>query len=51
MDEVLHADDVVLAELLLDGGVGGDGHALPLHLGETALVHQLKANSCINIVF
>lgn len=42
MDEVLNADDVALAKLLLDDRVGGDGHALTVHLGETALVDQLE---------
>lgn len=42
VDEVLHTDDVGLAELVLHDGVGGDGHALAGDLGESALVDQLE---------
>lgn len=38
--EVLNRDNAVLAELLLNDGVVGDGDALPVNLGETALVDQ-----------
>ena len=41
VDEVLNADDTVLAELLLDDGVVGDGDALAVDLGVTALVDEL----------
>lgn len=41
VDKVLNRDDAVLAELLLNDGVVGDGDALPVDLGETALVDQL----------
>jgi len=41
VDEVLHADEAVLAEGLLDDLVGGDGDALAGDLGETALVDEL----------
>lgn len=42
VDEVLNTDDVLFAELLLNDCVGGDGHTLAVHLGETALVYQLR---------
>jgi hypothetical protein len=41
VNEVLHADNAELAELLLDDGVVGDGDALALDLGVTALVDEL----------
>jgi len=40
VDKVLHADDTVLAELLLDDGVVGDGDTLAVDLGVTALVDE-----------
>ncbi len=43
VDEVLHADDISISdvgEVLLDQGVIGDGDALLVDLGETALVDQ-----------
>ena len=41
MDEVLHADDALLAELVLDEVVGGDGGPLAVNLDEAALVDQV----------
>ena len=41
MGEVLHADDALLAELVLDEVVGGDGRALAVHLHEAALVDKV----------
>jgi hypothetical protein len=41
VDEVLHADNAVLAELLLDDRVVSDGDALAVDLGVTALVDEL----------
>ena len=41
VNEVLDADDVELAQLLLDEVVGGDGGAASIDLGEAALVDQL----------
>lgn len=41
VDEVLNADDVVLAELGLDDGVVADGDALLVELGVPALVEEL----------
>ena len=41
VDEVLHADDAVLAEVLLDDGVVGQGDALLVDLSVTALVDEL----------
>jgi len=41
VDEILHADDAVLAELALHDRVVNDGDALLVDLGETTLVHEL----------
>lgn len=41
VDQVLHADNAVLAEVLLDDGVVGKGDALLVDLGVTALVDEL----------
>lgn len=41
VDEVLHADDAELAEVLLDDGVVGEGDALLVDLSVTALVDEL----------
>ena len=41
MDKVLNADDIALAELLLNDLVGRDADALSLHFGETAFVDEL----------
>lgn len=41
VDEVLHADDAVLAEVLLDDGVVGQGDALLVDLAVAALVDEL----------
>lgn len=41
VNEVLHADDTVLAELLLNDGVVGDGDTLAVDLGVAALVDKL----------
>ena len=41
VDEVLNRDDAVLAELLLNDAVVGDGDALAVDLGVTALVDKL----------
>ena len=41
VDEILDADDAVLAQALLDQVVGGDGRALAVDLDEPALVDQL----------
>ncbi len=38
MDQALHADDVELAQALLDDFVGGDGGPVTVHLDVTALV-------------
>ena len=42
VDEVLNADDVVLAEHLLDDGVVGERDALLVDLAVAALVDQLS---------
>lgn len=42
VDEVLNTDDVLLAKLLFYDCVGGEWHALAVHLRETALVYQLE---------
>ena len=39
--EVLHANDALVAQSLLDQGVVGDGDALLVDLGVATLVHQL----------
>lgn len=41
VDQVFHADDAVLAEVLLNDGVVGKGDALLVDLGVTALVDKL----------
>ena len=41
VDEVLHADDAVLAERLLNEVVGGDGSALAIDLDESSFVDEL----------
>lgn len=41
VDQVLHADNAVLAEVLLNDGVVGKGDALLVDLGVTALVDKL----------
>ena len=41
VDEILHADDAVLAEVLLDDGVVGEGDALLVNLAVSALVNEL----------
>lgn len=41
VDEILHADDAVLAEGLLDNGVVSDGDALLVDLSVSALVDEL----------
>lgn len=41
VDQVLHADNAVLGEVLLDDGVVGEGNALLVDLGVTALVDEL----------
>ena len=41
VDEIFHADDTVLAEVLLDDGVVGEGDALLVDLAVSALVDQL----------
>jgi hypothetical protein len=41
VDEVLHADDAVLAEVLLNDGVVGEGNALAVDLAVAALVDEL----------
>lgn len=41
VDQVLHTDDAVLAEVLLDDGVVGEGDALLVDLSVTALVDEL----------
>jgi len=41
VDEILHADDAVLAEVLLDDGVVGQGDALLVDLAVSALVDEL----------
>ncbi len=41
VNQVLDADDVELAQLLLDEVVGSDGGTASVDLGETALVDQL----------
>jgi hypothetical protein len=41
VDEILHADDAVLAEVLLNDGVVGEGNALLVDLSVTALVDKL----------
>lgn len=41
VDEILHADDAVLAEVLLNDGVVGEGSALLVDLAVSALVDQL----------
>jgi len=41
VDEILHADDAVLAEVLLDDGVVGEGDALAVDLAVSALVDEL----------
>jgi len=41
VDEIFHADDAVLAEVLLDDGVVSQGNALLVDLAVTALVDEL----------
>ena len=41
VNQIFDANDVVLAQLLLDDVVGGDGDAAGVQLGESALVDQL----------
>ncbi len=41
VDEILHADDAVLAKVLLDDGVVGEGDALAVDLAISALVDEL----------
>ena len=41
VDEILHADDAVLAEVLLNDGVVGEGNALLVDLAVSALVDKL----------
>jgi len=41
VDEVLHADDAVLAEVLLNDGVVGEGDALAVNLAVSTLVDEL----------
>ena len=41
MNQIFDADDVVLAQLLLDDVVGGDGGTAGVKLGKSALVDQL----------
>lgn len=41
VDQVLHTDDAVLAKVLLDDGVVGEGDALLVDLSVTALVDEL----------
>lgn len=41
VDEILHADNAVLAEVLLNDGVVGQGNALLVDLSVTALVDEL----------
>mmetsp|Transcript_30390 Transcript_30390/g.47602 ORF Transcript_30390/g.47602 Transcript_30390/m.47602 type:complete len:250 (-) Transcript_30390:28-777(-) len=41
VDEVLHADDALVAEGALHDRVAAQGNALAIHLAETALVHQV----------
>lgn len=41
VDEILHADDAVLAEVLLDDGVVGKSDALAVDLAVSALVDEL----------
>ena len=41
MDEVLNADDSVLAQRLLNDGVVRDGNSLLVHFGIAPLVNQL----------
>ena len=41
MDEVLRADDVVLAKGLLDLSIVHKGHALAFNLQESTLVYEL----------
>lgn len=42
VNDIFHADDSVLFELLLDDQVTGEGNALPIELGESALVDKLS---------
>ena len=41
VDEILHADDAILAEVLLDDGVVGEGNTLLVDLAISALVDEL----------
>lgn len=41
VDQVLHADNAVLGKVLLDDGVVGEGNALLVDLGVSALVDEL----------
>jgi hypothetical protein len=41
VDKILHADDAVLAEVLLDDGVVGESNALAVDLAVSALVDEL----------
>ena len=41
VDQIFDADDVVLAQLLLDDVVGGDGGTTAVKLGKSTLVDQL----------
>lgn len=40
VDQVLHAEDIVFPELVLDHGVGGEGEALVLDFAVSALVDE-----------
>jgi hypothetical protein len=41
VDQILHADDAVLAEVLLNDGIVGKGNALSVNLAISALVDEL----------
>lgn len=41
VNKILNANNAVLAQRRLNDGVVGDGDALAIDLGETALVHEL----------
>lgn len=49
VDEVLKTDDTVLAELLLNDGVVGDGDSLAVNLGVASLVDKLSDSLEVNL--